>query len=312
MNNNRRVPKISLPAAQTFLSVLLREGFYKTRLGRTILACLLTLASVLPIYAQTPSTSIFQALIPQLAPASIGDTIIVPIILRALNSTARQRFIGSVEFIFRFNPSVVYLLDTSLTKAAFYIDNNMAVSLRRSINRRLRAEEDTIIQIPILVTWGDAATSELKIASSERNDPGYTFQVFDSTGVQTVPVRNSLLEIRDAMWGDSLLTINAKASPLRMTISPNPAGESLTFQLSIGGLPPPPLSSPTLVLYWITGERAGEEAVDLSLRLMPLFRTRTVETVMIPRRELGGLPRGMYLCRFTYASYAVTRLLMLL
>jgi hypothetical protein len=97
-----------------------------------------------------------------------------------------------------------------------------------------------------------------------------------------------------------------------MTISPNPAGESLTFQLSIGGLPPPPLSSPTLVLYWITGERAGEEAVDLSLRLMPLFRTRTVETVMIPRRELGGLPRGMYLCRFTYASYAVTRLLMLL
>jgi hypothetical protein len=293
------------------MSVLLRENFHEVCSRRVILTCLLTFALVLPNYAQTPVTPIFQAFIPQIAQASIGDTVLVPIVLRALTTTARQRFISSVEFIFRFNPSVVYLLDTSLSKIAYYADNNMAVSVRRSINRRLRALEDTIIQIPILVTWGDAAISELKIGA-DRTDPGYTFQVFDSTGVQTVPVRNGLLRIRDASWGDSLLTINPAAVPLRMTISPNPATDNITFQLSIGGLPQQPFSSPTLGLYFIAGDRAGEDAIDLSPRLAPFFRTRSTETFTVVRRDFASLPRGMYLCRFTYASYAVTRLLMLL
>jgi hypothetical protein len=283
----------------------------KTHLWRVVLTFLFAFASVLPTYAQTSAVPTFQAFIPPLAQASIGDTVIVPIMLRALTTTARQRFIGSVEFIFRFNPSVVYLLDTSLSKNAYYADNNMAVSVRRSINRRLRAAEDTIIQIPILVTWGDVAVSELKIGA-DRTDPGYTFQVFDSTGVQTLPVRNGLLQIRDASWGDSLLTINATTVPLRMTISPNPAIENITFQLSIGGLPVQPFSSPTLALYFIAGDRVGEDAIDLSPRLTPLFRTRTSETLVVARRDVALLPRGMYLCRFTYASYAITRLLLLL
>jgi hypothetical protein len=278
---------------------------------RVILTCLFLFTSVLPTHAQTPALPVFQAFIPQLAPVSIGDTLLVPIMLRGLTTSARQRFISTVEFIFRFNPSVAYLLDTSLSKAAYYADNNMAVSIRRSINRRLRAVEDTIIQIPVLVTWGDAETSELKIGA-DRSDPGYTFQVTDSTGVQTVPVRNGLLQIRDASWGDSLLTINNNASQLRMTISPNPATETITFQLSIGGLPLQPFSTPTLALYYIVGDRAGEDAIDLSPRLAPLFRSRSAETVIVQRRDVINVPRGLYVCRFTYASYAITRLLRLL
>lgn len=261
--------------------------------------------------AQMPSTSIFQAFIPPMPIASVGDTVNVPIVLRALNQTARQRFITNVEFFFRFNPRVAYLLDTSLARLAYYADNNMVVSIRRGINRRLRANEDTILQIPIRILWGDAKHSELKIGA-DRNDPGYTFQVFDSAGFQNALVQNGSLTIRDVSWGDSLLTINAGGNPLRMMLGPNPVPDNvLNFQLSIGNLDPQPFSIPTLVLYFLTGDRAGEDAIDLTPQLVPLFRTRTTEMLRVNlnmQPVMQRLPRGVYLCRFAYSIYAVSRL----
>ncbi|TAE24652.1 MAG: hypothetical protein EAZ92_13065 [Candidatus Kapaibacterium sp.] len=240
---------------------------------------------------------------------SIGDTIRAAIVLRALTPTARQLRITSVDFVLRFNPSVVYLLDTNLSRLAYYAGNGMEVSVRQSVQRSLQALEDTIFSIPLLITWGDTEFSELKIGG-ERTDPGYSFQVNDITGFRNVPVENRFFRIRDAAWGDSLLTLNQLGSPLRMTIGPNPAMNVLNIQLNIGNLQPQPFALPTLALYFLQGPFAGSEALDFTPLLMPLFRTRTMETLRANLRLPNGmpLPRGLYLCRFSYATYAVSRL----
>jgi hypothetical protein len=280
-----------------------------------LLAALFLVVVSEPSYAQIGQPSIFQAFVPPLPPASIGDTVHVPVVIRALTPAARQRFISRVTFYFRFNPSVVYLLDTSLSQLAYYADNNMAVYVDRAVGRRLRAIEDTIVRIPILVTWGDAETSELNIGA-DTLVRAFTFDMFDSLGTQIlppIPVQNGILRVRDAAWGDSLLTLNPLTSPLGMTFGPNPVPANMVnFQLSIGNLQRQPFSTPKLVLYHITGENAGEVALDLSPPLVQLFRTRSTEMVTVPLNPPMGrrIPRGMYLCRFSYATHTISRLLM--
>lgn len=285
-------------------------------LAAFVLIGLLQLHLTATAQAVTVSTTL-RAFIPPLSPARIGDTVNIPIVLAATQPSARQRVIPSVEFVFRFNPNVVYLLDTSLSRLAGYSDNGMYVTIRRTLGRRLRANEDTILQIPILVTWGDAQYSELKIGRETGPGADYTFQIFNSNGIaeEIVPVINGLLRIQDMDWGNTSFAITQSRSPLRMTLAPNPVVDRiLNFQLSIGTLSLPDSPQPTLVLYFITGENAGENALDLTPLLMPLFRNnRTTETLRITEANLMPFrqkfpSRGLYLCRFTYSTYSVSRL----
>ncbi len=236
---------------------------------------------------------------------SIGDTVRAAIVLRALTPAARQLTITSVEFLFRFNPSVVYLLDTNLSRAAYYGGNNMEVSIARPVNRSLQAQEDTLLQIPLLITWGDTEFSELKGGGE------FKINVVDAVNFRSVPLESHLFRIRDVAWGDSLLTLNQLGSPLSMTLGPNPATNVLNFQLSIGNLPTQPLAVPTLSLYFLQGPFAGSEAISFRDDLTPLFRSRRTEMLRGELRFPNNgprLPRGLYLCRFAYATYAVSRL----
>ncbi len=270
----------------------------------SIVCALAAMLLSVPLAAQ-PLDFRMEVFIPSNLRARVGDTITIPIRVRNLSASAQRMMMENFSFSFRFNPTVLIPLSSSRPRfydTLFAANNLVEMNLTVPMNNRQLRDNDLIIEIPMLVCLGDVEITELSIDRSALFN--YTFRV-KPVGMEAFPIPiasviSGLLTVEDARWNNLLLTVNANANQLSMTIAPNPIQNSSRIELGIGTLPlQPALGNPALVLYGIT----GRDVVTIPIN----FMGRNTLSLPLP---LARLPRGTYFVRFTYGSFSITRMIM--
>jgi hypothetical protein len=293
-----------------FLSVRLRAALRgSVRLRFSILRIFIAWISVWCLQFSTAlhaqNAIMMEAFIPATLSARIGDTALVPVLVGRLNPAAQNLRIDSCQFILRFNPTILAPLPSRAIGEISLANNRAEITVTFRLNRRLR-ENDILGQIPMLACLGDMETTELAIGGGAANLPAFRVFANGADSAFTIPTTNGLLRIENARWNGALRSINANIGQLSMIISPNPIGQTMTFELSVGGLPPPPaLGSASLALYGANGREIPVPAfVSLSDRFLgqPFMRASFQRPPAL---------RGTFFARFAYGAFSITRMVVL-
>ena len=262
------------------------------------------LKSSATLLAQNPAAAMMEAFIPSTLSARIGDMTLVPVLAGRLTPAAQNARIDSCQFVLRFNPTVLAPLPSRALGEIFLANNRAEITVTFRINRRLR-ENDVLGQIPMIACLGDMEATELLIGGAP-NIPA--FRVF-ADGVDsgfTIPATNGFLRIENARWNGALRTLNANIGQLAMTISPNPVTQAMNFELSVGGLPPPPaLGLASLALFSANGR---EIPVVGFASLSDRFTGQSIVRASFQRPPAL---RGTFFARFAYGAFSITRMIVL-